>query len=317
MCSPTPLAMSATATVHSTPLPSSEICITRQNHWLSQIPQTPISPTSKAANFSHCPSLRELEMHRRLTDLKRKVTILKAEWDLSQVHAVIAAQEASIWRHCFNQRTKKKDDSTKRFKTDARIVTSQEGRMEALAEAAKKAAKKQAEKDRQARKQQVDRDDVIRQAEQEKEGAAFSGSLKSKSKHDMVDIAFALGVQSEGISAQVLRVCLHSHFEAYPALKEDPRYIGLFTCKCKHADAFKENDLPPARRDPPTASSSHASPPARHYLPTALSSQASPLPGPSNMNSVTPSADTSTYHPRPCPIPCPILNPLSHLPTYQ
>ncbi|KAJ3738009.1 hypothetical protein EV360DRAFT_90954, partial [Lentinula raphanica] len=253
MCSPTSL--SAMPTTHSTPYSSTLTRITRRKSRLSQTPQTPTSPTSKVASFSRRPSLRELEMHRRLADLERENTILRAERDSSQVHAVIAAQEASVWRHRFNQRLKKKDNSTKRFKTDARIVTSQEGRMEAMAEAAKKAARKQAEKDKRAKKQQVDRDDVIRRAAQEKEGTAFSGSLKYKTKRDMIDIAFALGVESEGTSAQVLRVRLHSHFEAYPALKEDPRYIGLFTRKRKRADAFKENELPPAHRHSPMPSS--------------------------------------------------------------
>ncbi|KAJ3795211.1 hypothetical protein GGU11DRAFT_688255, partial [Lentinula aff. detonsa] len=61
----------------------------------------------------------------------------------------------------------------------------------------------------------------------------FSGSLKSKTKHDLVDIAFSLSVETDGVSADVLRICLDSHFEANPLLKQNPRYVSLFTHKRK------------------------------------------------------------------------------------
>ncbi|KAJ3713631.1 hypothetical protein C8R42DRAFT_727103 [Lentinula raphanica] len=145
---------------------------------------------------------------------------------------------------------------------------------------------------------------------------AFSGSLKYKTKRDMIDIAFALGVESEGTSAQVLRVHLHSHFEAYPALKEDPRYIGLFTRKRKRADAFKENELPPAHRHSPMPLSPT---PSLSHTPSLSQVLHSSGLDPSCPDSVVPSADNihrPRPHPRPHPRPLPHPLPLSHTLAY-
>ncbi|KAJ3779714.1 hypothetical protein GGU10DRAFT_337782 [Lentinula aff. detonsa] len=121
------------------------------------------------------------------------------------VHAVLAGQEAAVYKHRLNKRNQKKD-SSKRFATDARVVTSREGKQQAKAEAAKKAAKKKADDEREKRKKDLEREDILRRAAQEKESAAFSGSIKSKSKRELQDILFALGLEADGTVAVLQRI---------------------------------------------------------------------------------------------------------------
>lgn len=97
-----------------------------------------------------------------------------------------------------NSKAHKKTDASKRFSTSARIVTSAEGKEQAVAEAVKKKAKQKELDDRQQKKKDTEHGDIIRHAEHERTSALFSGSLKSKSKAEIQDILFALGLDIKG-----------------------------------------------------------------------------------------------------------------------
>ncbi|KAJ3742221.1 hypothetical protein DFH05DRAFT_1559026 [Lentinula detonsa] len=202
--------------------------MTRLTCQSSRTAVTPLTPTATTptSSISSRQTLRDLSAAQQIAELKKELIIVKAERDAANVHAVISGQEAAVWKHRYNKKAVKKD-TTKRFTTDARIVTSREGREEAVADAAKKAAKKQAEAEKIKKKQDLEREDILRRAAQEKESIAFSGSLKSKSKRDLIDIAFSLNVETDGATADVLR---------------SPRYIDLFTCKRKRHDLSKDNE---------------------------------------------------------------------------
>jgi len=159
--------------------------------------------------------LHELSAAQRIAELKKEIAVIKAEWDAVNVHAIISGQEAAVWKHRYNKKARKKD-TAKRFATDARIVTLREGREEAVVDTAKKAAKQKAEAEKKKKKQDVEREDILRRAAQEKESTAFSSSLKSKSKRDLVDIAFSLNVETDGASVDVLHVRLNAHFDTNP-----------------------------------------------------------------------------------------------------
>ncbi|KAJ3905088.1 hypothetical protein F5879DRAFT_784680, partial [Lentinula edodes] len=55
----------------------------------------------------------------------------------------------------------------------------------------------------------------------------FTGSLNSKLKDDLKDIAFVLGLSLEGNKDKLI-LSIKSHFNSRPNLSEDPRYRGLF-----------------------------------------------------------------------------------------
>ncbi|KAJ4486601.1 hypothetical protein C8J55DRAFT_558596 [Lentinula edodes] len=133
---------------------------------------------------------------------------------------------------------------------------------------------------------QAKEDDVCRQAK-EKEGTEFEGSLNSKNKIELEDIAFSLGLDIDA-TAIVLKIRIDAHFNATPSLKQDPRYVGLFTRKRKRAPVPSENDdirpslsqrlLSPVLSPNPQSPSpsydflhhrSH-SPPLRYHLPSPL-----------------------------------------------
>ncbi|KAF9479072.1 hypothetical protein BDN70DRAFT_766438, partial [Pholiota conissans] len=54
----------------------------------------------------------------------------------------------------------------------------------------------------------------------------FNGSLTSKNKTDLEDIADALKLPIDGVKS-VLIFRITDHFGQYPRLKEDPLFIGL------------------------------------------------------------------------------------------
>ncbi|KAF9068214.1 hypothetical protein BDP27DRAFT_1422096 [Rhodocollybia butyracea] len=148
-----------------------------------------------------------------------------------------------MWKHKFNNKSQKKD-SSKRFHTDARILTSMEGKELAAAETERKVQKKNAETERAKKRKEMETADILRRAEQQRDNSTFSGTIQSKTKPHPIDLAVALGLEYEGASVDVLRVRINTHFNANLELKLNPRYIALFTRKRKHAG--DENDDPRA-----------------------------------------------------------------------
>ncbi|KAJ3912895.1 hypothetical protein F5877DRAFT_84340 [Lentinula edodes] len=243
---------------------------------------TPSIPDPSGSHFHATISLREIELMRRVADLERNLAITKAKRDAATVYAVCSGQEASIYKHCLNSRTNKKD-TTKRFPTLAHMVTSRDGRIQAKEDDVRRQAKVQADEERARKKKDKERDDIIHCAAQEKEGTECEGSLNSKNKTELEDIAFSLGLDIDA-TAIVLKIRIDVHFNATPSLKQDPQYMGLFTRKRKRAPVLSENDdirpssswrLLSANPQSPSPSSyflhhcSH-SPPSHYHSPSPL-----------------------------------------------
>ncbi|KAJ3979035.1 hypothetical protein F5890DRAFT_1559293 [Lentinula detonsa] len=186
-------------------------------------------------NSRNSTTLNEIHLQRQLAEWKRRalvaegqVMIEQAEREAATVHAVFAGREASILKYQLNANTQKKTNTSKCFTTSAQIVTSAEGKEQAIAEASKRDAKKNELEEKKKKKQDTERADFLRCAEQEHEQLPFSGSLRSKLKAELQDILFALGLNIEGnVAALLLRI--NAHFDTETALKQDPRYIGLFS----------------------------------------------------------------------------------------
>ncbi|KAJ3898887.1 hypothetical protein F5879DRAFT_994316 [Lentinula edodes] len=247
-----------------------------QSHQISnqQVPMTPTAiPLTPSISSTPTPSIPDPSGSHFHATAKR---------DAATVYAVCSGQEASIYKHRLNSRPNKKDTS-KRFPTLARMVTSRDRRIQAKEDDVRRQAKVQADEKRARKKKDKERDDIIRRAAQEKEGTEFEGSLNSKNKTKLEDIAFSLGLDIDA-TAIVLKIRIDVHFNATPSLKQDPRYMGLFTRKWKHAPVLSENDdirpssswrLLSANPQSPTPSSyflhhcSH-SPPSHYHSPSPL-----------------------------------------------
>ncbi|KAJ3995883.1 hypothetical protein F5050DRAFT_1763972 [Lentinula boryana] len=205
----------------------------------SSLPSQPEGGTSFLVpgqrNSRNSTTLNEINLQRQLAEWKRRalvaegqVMIEQAEREAATVHAVLAGREASILKYQLNANTRKKTDTSKCFTTSARIVTSAEGKEQAIAEASKRDAKKNELEEKKKKKQDTERADFLRCAEQEREQLPFSGSLRSKLKAELQDILFALGLDIKGnVAALLLRI--NAHFDTETALKQDPRYVGLFS----------------------------------------------------------------------------------------
>ncbi|KAF9075507.1 hypothetical protein BDP27DRAFT_1315159, partial [Rhodocollybia butyracea] len=138
-----------------------------------------------------------------------QLAIAEAERDAVRAHAVIAGVEAGMWKHKFNNKSQKKD-SSKRLHTEARILTSTEGK-EAAAETARKVQKKNAETERLKKRKEFETADILRRAQQQRDNSMFSDTIQSKTKPHLIDLAAALGLEYEGASVDVLRVRINAH----------------------------------------------------------------------------------------------------------
>ncbi|KAJ3729183.1 hypothetical protein DFJ43DRAFT_1038293 [Lentinula guzmanii] len=189
-----------------------------------------------------------------LSVLKEKITEVQEQRDAAETHAVLIGQQYSVYKHRYNEKAQKKD-SSRRVTTSSRILTSREGRLEIEEETAKRAEKLRTETERQKQKSDAQRMDIVRRAEQDRLGSEFSGNMKAMIKSKLIDIAFALKVPHEDATVDTLRIRLNAHFDANPALKKEPRYIGLFERTRKRKDPPQEDTtrLPP----PPPAFQSH------------------------------------------------------------
>ncbi|KAJ3994352.1 hypothetical protein F5050DRAFT_1838230 [Lentinula boryana] len=167
--------------------------------------------------------------------LKLESASIKAQRDAAQAHAVFAGQQVAVYKHRYNSKVNKKE-SSKRVTTSARVLTSREVRKEIEQDAAKKVQRQKDEAERETRKAEAEKADIIRHAEQERLGTQFSGSLNSMTKKAMVDIAISLKVPSSDVTQDALCVRLKAHFDAHKELKKHPRYIGIFKQTRKRKD---------------------------------------------------------------------------------
>ncbi|PBK67787.1 hypothetical protein ARMSODRAFT_1005202, partial [Armillaria solidipes] len=102
----------------------------------------------------------------------------------------------------------------------------------------------------------------------------FIGSLSSKNKTELGDLAAALDVPSGGLTVVKLREDISQYLMYHPDMKLDERYLGIFSrLRKRPVPAETENEVPPAN-----ASIPESPPPAqRHRLDTAAAADP-PLP---------------------------------------
>jgi hypothetical protein len=113
---------------------------------------------------------------------------------------------------------------------------------------------------------------------------AFSGALGSKSRPDLVDVAYALEIREvthgkEKLTKKNIQDLINAHFDSHPEKRQDPQFEGLFNSRRR--PRVNENTAPLAG---PSMQP--------HILPT---SAAAPLS--SNISNVMPPASFSTAGP--------------------
>ena len=211
---------------------------TNQSYPTGRPPLHPLSfstPTSSSSSPHYtrsqaAPSLTgssEIDRDEEIRALRRQLETTRAQRDAAEVHAVMAQREAAVWKFRFNQkREKAAEPSRRRLHTSSRVVTNDQGLAEAREDREKQQEKKRKELEKNSQKAAKEKENIVRRATQGST-RVFSGPLSTKNKTDLEDISDALGLSITGTKA-VLISRIAEHFQKFPRLKEDPRFLSLF-----------------------------------------------------------------------------------------
>lgn len=243
----------------------------------SGTPQLPSSSRlPSATESSEMPPHQETRSHHRTKSLSRtqsqldslqdRVEQLESESVSMRTHLALAHDDI---RHLKQKLNAKENKSRKRPKlnVEARTLTSREGRIAA----AEKEAAREAEQQKKQAVQDQRRDEELRRQQirlTRDPNHAFTGALGTKSKPDLVDIAFALGIRAithpgndKITKAQVLDL-IQQHFDSNPTLRSDARYEGLFTRRRQTRNNENANPVTGVCPEPgPSHPSSSSAPP--------------------------------------------------------
>ncbi|KAG6834808.1 hypothetical protein H0H93_007268 [Arthromyces matolae] len=278
-----------------TPIPSRNMRRTRS----STIAPTPriSSSTPSTRHISQSDRIKELES--RIADLEDQLThaethreFAEAQRNAAEVHAVFAIREAATLRQQAHRRAEKKDGHGRRIHVNARVMTSEEGLRMCEEDRAAREEKERQKREKQSKRDAVNKENVVRR---ETYGATmvFSGSLSSKNKTQLGDLAAALGFETQlddkRTKAQFLEQ-ITKKFEAEPELKDDPRFVGMFKRGSKRPAAEPDPDslrTPLQRRR--LDINEDSGPSQQQFSHTTQSSYShlrhSPIPGPSGLAS--------------------------------
>jgi hypothetical protein len=189
---------------------------------LSHHASTPSTSQSVSSEYARMLERRieELEKasERRIEELEKS----SEEW---RTHCHFMKGVISQLQNQLNAKEKKKGTHAKRTQVEARVLTSEEGRLELqqLREEARLKEERQAED--AARKATEDEARRKRRADGSR---VFTGPLnKTRRKGDLEDIAAALALPDGGKKDELLER-ISKHFEEHPELKTSTRFEGLF-----------------------------------------------------------------------------------------
>ncbi|KAK0231462.1 hypothetical protein IW262DRAFT_1292345 [Armillaria fumosa] len=176
-------------------------------------------------------------------DLRRQLAETEVQRDAAETHAVFASRQAAVAQYKLNKTKEKTTGKSTRFPTSSRVVTSQQGRDEAKKyEDSRKKKQDAAQKKKQAKKTK-EREDLT---------MTFTGSLSSKNKTELGDLAAALDIPSEGLTVSKLREDISQYFMEHPDMKLDERYLGIFSRSRKRpVPAETEDEMLPAHASIP------------------------------------------------------------------
>ncbi|KAF8467489.1 hypothetical protein DFH94DRAFT_296996 [Russula ochroleuca] len=124
---------------------------------------------------------------------------------------------------------KRRGTHTKRTQVEARVLTSEEGRLELQQLREEAHLKEQRQAEDVARKATEDQARHERRADNSR---VFTGPLNNKRrrKEDLKDIAVALALPDGGKKDELLNR-ISNYFDEHPDLKTTPRFEGLFNAR--------------------------------------------------------------------------------------
>ncbi len=140
----------------------------------------------------------------------------------------------------------------------ARVLTSAEGKQLAAEKDVEQAAKAQKKKEADLRRkaQETER----QQQRTQHPDQPFTGSLTSKNKSDLQEIAAAIELSEDG-TKNVLIARINAFFDTNPSLRDAARFVGLFNHVSKRRPQVTENP-PTSAPTSPNQSSTSRIPPA-------------------------------------------------------
>ena len=188
-------------------------------------------------------------------ELRAHVAALESRVATAEAHAKLAYAEVHDLKRQLNTKTNK-SKKRRKLNVDARWLNSDEGLRVAQEQEATRAAEE--ERRREVREQrtarQAERDEQRRQRDP---NAPFTGTLATKAKADLQDIAQALELESDGQRKDIL-ARINTHFDTHPHLCEDTRFEGMFNRTRRRTVA------PIIENHPPTPTASDSAPPLAH-----------------------------------------------------
>ena len=182
-------------------------------------------------------------------DLQARVRELEAENESLHTHATMAYKEIDQLQYRINAKKNKKQEKGRVTiaKSQARWWTVGEGRRLAREKDAQDEAKANA-------KEQAAADKRAKADERQRQRAfltnRFTGTLASKTKEDLKDIAWALSlaVDSKATKSDFQRL-INAHLDQFPALAEQDRFRGLYASRSRTKRPARppnnENLMPP------------------------------------------------------------------------
>lgn len=194
----------------------------------SQSPSATISSAIAPQQFYHDPAI-----FARMRHLEEKVEQLTA-------HAKMSDFELLNLKRQLNHRTGRASKRRK-LNVEARVLTSAEGRQLAEEKEVERMAKEQKKNDAEQRRKEKEAERLQHRLNRPPD-APFTGSLSSKNRPDLQEIAGALGLPETG-TKEVLTQSIKGHFDANPSLRDSPRFSGLFNRASRRRPRELENQL--------------------------------------------------------------------------
>ncbi|CAK5277524.1 unnamed protein product [Mycena citricolor] len=176
-------------------------------------PTTPGSTAMTPAQFYYDPVLIQ-----EILRLESRCRALEAHAALLEDHVIELRQKVNA----------KENRPTKRPKlnVEARCLTSDEGRKLAAEAEAERMAKEKEKGDRA--KVNKEKEDAAQKRREERDPEEpFNGMLQGRSKPELVDVTYDLGLDCAG-TKQMLTDRINEHFNVNPLKRKSDKYVGLF-----------------------------------------------------------------------------------------
>jgi hypothetical protein len=214
---------------------------------------------SAAVSLEHVKALEEQlrDTQERLKDTQESVDKLKSTSEEWKTHCHFMYGVVSQLQNQLQAKEKKKGTHAKRTQVEARVLTSEEGRLELQQLREEARLKEQRQIEETTRKATEDEARRKRRADCSR---VFTGALnKARRKEELEDIAAALALPDSGKKEELLDR-ITNHFEEHPDLKTNLRFEGLFNPRPRKCARL--NDTPAPVAGPSTIHEPALPPPA-------------------------------------------------------